>query len=249
MKKGIHPEFNVVVFEDMAGNQFLTRSTKVPKETTTFEGKEYPVIKVAVSSKSHPFYTGEQRFVDTDTKSFRENLNEIAKLMTYEATKNLKLETTEVTTPLMKTQAYTLQDKVALVPILRAGLGMVDGILDLIPTAKVGHIGVYRNEETLEPVYYYCKLPTDIASRKVILVDPMLATGGSAVYAIDYLKEQGVIDIIFMCLVAAPDGIAKLLNKHPDVPIYTAKIDQGLNENGYIYPGLGDCGDRIFGTK
>ncbi|MBF1214957.1 MAG: uracil phosphoribosyltransferase, partial [Fusobacterium periodonticum] len=134
------------------------------------------------------------RSVETDTKSFRENLNEIAKLMTYEATKNLKLETTEVTTPLMKTQAYTLQDKVALVPILRAGLGMVDGILDLIPTAKVGHIGVYRNEETLEPVYYYCKLPTDIASRKVILVDPMLATGGSAVYAIDYLKEQGVTD-------------------------------------------------------
>ena len=159
------------------------------------------------------------RSVDTDTKLFRENLNEIAKLMTYEATKHLKLEATEVTTPLMKTQAYVLQDKVALVPILRAGLGMVDGILDLIPTAKVGHIGVYRNEETLEPVYYYCKLPTDIASRKVILVDPMLATGGSAVYAIDYLKSQGVTDITFMCLVAAPDGIAKLLNKHPDVPI------------------------------
>lgn len=189
------------------------------------------------------------RDVKTDTKSFRENLNEIAKLMTYEATKTLKLTDIEVQTPLMKTIASTLLDKIAIVPILRAGLGMVDGILDLVPTAKVGHIGVYRNEETLEPVYYYCKLPEDIKGRKVIVVDPMLATGGSAVYAIDYLKNQGVEDIVFMCLVAAPEGIAKLLNKHPDVPIYTAKIDQGLDENGYIYPGLGDCGDRIFGTK
>lgn len=189
------------------------------------------------------------RNIGTDTKAFRENLNEIAKLMTYEATKNLKLEETEVTTPLMSTIGYALQDRLAIVPILRAGLGMVDGIQDLIPTAKVGHIGVYRNEETLEPVYYYCKLPVDITSRKVIVVDPMLATGGSAVYAIDYLKSEGVKDIIFMCLVAAPEGIAKLLNKHPDVAIYTAKIDQGLTKEGYIYPGLGDCGDRIFGTK
>ena len=169
------------------------------------------------------------RIIGTDTKAFRENLNEIAKLMTYEATKNLKLEEIEVTTPLMSTIGNTLQDRLAIVPILRAGLGMVDGIQDLIPTAKVGHIGVYRNEETLEPVYYYCKLPVDITSRKVIVVDPMLATGGSAVYA--------------------PEGIAKLLNKHPDVAIYTAKIDQGLTKEGYIYPGLGDCGDRIFGTK
>lgn len=189
------------------------------------------------------------RNIGTDTKAFRENLNEIAKLMTYEATKNLKLEEAEVTTPLMSTIGHTLQDRLAIVPILRAGLGMVDGIQDLIPTAKVGHIGVYRNEETLEPVYYYCKLPVDITSRKVIVVDPMLATGGSAVYAIDYLKSEGVKDIIFMCLVAAPEGIAKLLNKHPDVSIYTAKIDQGLTKEGYIYPGLGDCGDRIFGTK
>lgn len=189
------------------------------------------------------------RNIGTDTKAFRENLNEIAKLMTYEATKNLKLEEAEVTTPLMSTIGHTLQDRLAIVPILRAGLGMVDGIQDLIPTAKVGHIGVHRNEETLEPVYYYCKLPVDITSRKVIVVDPMLATGGSAVYAIDYLKSEGVKDIIFMCLVAAPEGIAKLLNKHPDVAIYTAKIDQGLTKEGYIYPGLGDCGDRIFGTK
>lgn len=207
---------------------------------------------MAVIEVNHPLIEHKMTFlrsVDTDTKAFRENLNEIAKLMTYEATKTLKLTDVEVQTPLMKTEGYTLQDKLAIVPILRAGLGMVDGILDLIPTAKVGHVGVYRNEETLEPVYYYCKLPEDITSRKVIVVDPMLATGGSAVYAIDYLKEQGVTDILFMCLVAAPEGIAKLLNKHPDVPIYTAKIDRGLNEQGYIYPGLGDCGDRIFGTK
>lgn len=189
------------------------------------------------------------RNIGTDTKAFRENLNEIAKLMTYEATKNLKLKEIDVTTPLMATTGYELLERLAIVPILRAGLGMMDGILDLVPTAKVGHIGVYRNEETLEPVYYYCKLPVDITSRKVIVVDPMLATGGSAVYAIDYLKNQGVKDIIFMCLVSAPEGIAKLLQKHPDVAIYTAKIDQGLTSEGYIYPGLGDCGDRIFGTK
>lgn len=207
---------------------------------------------MAVIEINHPLIEHKMtilRSVDTDTKSFRENLNEIAKLMTYEATKNLKLNTIDVTTPLMTTKGSVLADKLAIVPILRAGLGMVDGILDLVPTAKVGHVGVYRNEETLEPVYYYCKLPEDIQARKVIVVDPMLATGGSAVYAVDYLKEQGVKDIVFMCLVAVPEGIAKLLNKHPDVPIYTAKIDQGLNEHGYIYPGLGDCGDRIFGTK
>lgn len=207
---------------------------------------------MAVIEINHPLIQHKltiMRSIETDTKSFRENLNEIAKLMTYEATKNLKLQDKEIETPLMKTIGSELEDKVAIVPILRAGLGMTDGILDLMPTAKVGHIGVYRNEETLEPVYYYCKLPVDITSRKVIVVDPMLATGGSAVYAIDYLKEQGVKDIIFMCLVSAPEGIAKLLNKHPDVSIYTAKIDQGLTKEGYIYPGLGDCGDRIFGTK
>ena len=207
---------------------------------------------MAVIEINHPLIQHKltiMRSVDTDKKSFRENLNEIAKLMTYEATKNLKLQDKEVTTPLMTTTGCELQDRLAIVPILRAGLGMTDGILDLMPTAKVGHIGVYRNEETLEPVYYYCKLPVDITSRKVIVVDPMLATGGSAVYAIDYLKNSGVKDIIFMCLVAAPEGIAKLLNKHPDVAIYTAKIDQGLTAEGYIYPGLGDCGDRIFGTK
>lgn len=187
---------------------------------------------------------------NTDSKLFREALNEIAGLMVYEVTKDMALEEIEVETPLMKTKAYVLPDKaIAVVPILRAGLGMVEGIINLIPTAKVGHIGVYRNEETLEPVYYYCKLPEDIVDRKVILVDPMLATGGSAIYSIDYLKNAGVKDIVFMCLIAAPEGIAKVKVKHPDVAIYVAKIDQGLNEKGYIYPGLGDAGDRIFGTK
>lgn len=187
---------------------------------------------------------------NTDTKTFRENLNEIAKLMVYETTKDLELEEIEVETPIQKTKAYVLKDKaVAVVPILRAGLGMVDGILSLIPTAKVGHIGVYRNEETMQPVYYYCKLPLDIKDRQVILVDPMLATGGSAIYAIDYLKKEGVKDITFMCLISAPEGLAKVQEVHPDVPIYTAKIDEKLDENCYIIPGLGDCGDRIFGTK
>lgn len=207
---------------------------------------------MAVIEINHPLIQHKltlMRDENTDTKSFRENLNEIAKLMTYEATKNLKTKDKEVTTPIMTTTGCELDDKVAIIPILRAGLGMTDGILDLMPTAKVGHIGVYRDEETLQPVYYYCKLPVDIQNRKAIVVDPMLATGGSAMYAIDYLKKEGVTDIIFMCLVAAPEGIAKLLQQHPDVAIYTAKIDQGLSKEGYIYPGLGDCGDRIFGTK
>ncbi|MGL4534223.1 MAG: uracil phosphoribosyltransferase [Fusobacteriaceae bacterium] len=208
---------------------------------------------MAVIEVNHPLISHKLTILrdkNTDTKTFRENLEEISKLMTYEVTKNLKLDEIMVETPLMETRGYALQDKaMAVVPILRAGLGMVEGIVSLVPTSKIGHIGVYRNEETLEPVYYYCKLPVDVAERKVILVDPMLATGGSAVYAIDYLKENGVKDIVFMCLVAAPEGIAKLLQKHPDVDIYIAKIDQGLDANGYIYPGLGDCGDRIFGTK
>ncbi len=187
---------------------------------------------------------------DTDTKTFRENLNEIAKLMTYEATKNLSLDEISVEGPIGVAKGYQLEDKaVGIVPILRAGLGMVDGLLSLIPTAKVGHIGVYRNEETIEPVYYYCKLPDDIAERKTFLLDPMLATGGSAVYAIDYLKQHGVKDIVFMSVISAPEGIAKVQEKHPDVDIYTAQIDEGLNAASYIYPGLGDCGDRIFGTK
>ena len=142
-----------------------------------------------------------------------------------------------------------MASQVSIVPILRAGLGMVEGIVNLIPTARVGHIGVYRNEETLEPVYYYCKLPQGIENGKVFLVDPMLATGGSANYAIDYLKEKGCKDIQFLCIIAAPEGIKKVEEKHPDVDIYVACVDEGLNEKSYIYPGLGDAGDRIFGTK
>lgn len=186
----------------------------------------------------------------TDTKIFRETLNEIAGLMVYEATKDMPLEEIEVETPVMVTKSYVLPDKaLAIVPILRAGLGLVEGVMTFVPTAKVGHIGVYRNEETLEPVYYYCKLPEDISERKVILVDPMLATGGSANYSIEYLKDKGVKDIVFLCIIAAPEGINNVLAKHPDVSIFVAQIDQGLNEKGYIYPGLGDAGDRIFGTK
>ncbi len=187
---------------------------------------------------------------NTDTKTFRETLNEIAGLMVYEATKDMSLDEIEVETPIMKTKSYVLPDKaMAIVPVLRAGLGMVEGVMTFVPTAKVGHIGVYRNEETLEPVYYYCKLPEDISERKVFLVDPMLATGGSANYSIDYLKAQGVKDIVFLCIIAAPEGIQNVLNKHPDVTIFAAQVDSGLNEKGYIYPGLGDAGDRIFGTK
>ena len=207
---------------------------------------------MAVIEVNHPLIQHKLTFLrdkKTGTKLFRETLSEIGGLMTYEATKDVELKEITVETPLMETKAYTMIEDVAIVPILRAGLGMVEGITALIPTAKIGHVGVYRDEETLEPVYYYCKLPQDIAERKVLLVDPMLATGGSAIYAIDYLKEQGVKDIVFMCLVAAPEGIEKVVAKHPDVDIYAAKIDEGLDENGYIYPGLGDCGDRIFGTK
>lgn len=185
----------------------------------------------------------------TDTKLFRESLNEIAGLMVYEATKDLELKEVDITTPIMQTKAKVLSKPVTIVPILRAGLGMVDALLDLIPIAKVGHLGVYRNEETFKPVYYYAKMPTNVVQSKVIIVDPMLATGGSIIYTIDYLKELGVKDITVMCIIAAPEGIKLVTEKHPDVSIYVAAIDEGLNEHAYIYPGLGDAGDRIFGTK
>ena len=169
--------------------------------------------------------------------------------MTYEATKDLQLKEVETETPLQLTKTKVLSQPVTLVPILRAGLGMVEGILQFLPTAKVGHLGVYRNEETLEPVYYYAKMPTNVAESKVLVVDPMLATGGSVNYTIDYLKNAGVKNISFLCIIAAPEGIAKVVERHPDVDIYAACIDEGLNEHAYIYPGLGDAGDRIFGTK
>ncbi len=187
---------------------------------------------------------------ETGSKDFRQLLREISLLMGYEITRDLPLTELEIETPISKmTASRVLGRKMAIVPILRAGLGMVDGLLDLVPVAKVGHIGLYRNEKTHEPVVYYCKLPEDINDRLVIITDPMLATGGSSCDALDMLKERGCTNIKLMCLVAAPEGIARVQAAHPDVDIYVAAIDERLNENAYIVPGLGDAGDRIFGTK
>ncbi|MBO0420138.1 uracil phosphoribosyltransferase [Vagococcus fluvialis] len=184
------------------------------------------------------------------TKVFREVVDEIAMLMAYEVSRDMPLEDIEIETPMGKTIQKTLTGKkVAIVPILRAGIGMVDGMLELIPAAKVGHVGLYRDEETFEPVEYFVKLPADIAERQLFVVDPMLATGGSAIMAIDLLKKRGATNIKFVCLVAAPEGIKALQEAHPDVDIYTAGLDEKLNEQGYIVPGLGDAGDRLFGTK
>ncbi len=190
------------------------------------------------------------RRTDTGSKEFRTLIGEIAMLECYEATRNLPLADVEIQTPICKTVAKELKGKkLAVVPILRAGLGMVDGVLTMIPAAKVGHIGLYRDEETLEPVEYFCKLPQDCANREVFVVDPMLATGGSAIAAIQMLKNRGVKNIHFMCVIAAPEGVKKMQEAHPDVDIIVGGLDDHLNENGYIVPGLGDAGDRIFGTK
>ena len=190
------------------------------------------------------------RRTETSSKEFREMIGEIAMLMCYEATRDLKLEEVEIETPITKMTAKELAGKkLAVVPILRAGLGMVEGMLAMIPAAKVGHIGMYRDEKTAEPIEYYCKLPADCANREVFVVDPMLATGGSAVAALDMLKEKGVKNIRFMCIIAAPEGIKRLTEAHPDVDLYVGALDDHLNEQKYIVPGLGDAGDRIFGTK
>ncbi len=186
----------------------------------------------------------------TGSKDFRELLKEIALLMGYEITRDLPLEDKEIETPICRMTAKVVSGrKLAIVPILRAGLGMVDGLLTLVPVAKVGHIGLYRNEETHKPVEYYCKLPEDIQERLVIVTDPMLATGGSASDALTMLKGKGCTNIRLMCLVAAPEGIKAVQEAHPDVDIYVAAVDEHLNSNAYIVPGLGDAGDRIFGTK
>ena len=186
----------------------------------------------------------------TSVTEFRQIVSEIATLMCYEATRDLPLEDVEVQTPVAKAVVKRIAGKkLAIVPILRAGLGMVDGILTLIPGAKVGHIGLFRDPETLYPVKYYCKMPSDIEDRDVIILDPMLATGGSASAAIDVIKEYGVKNIKLMNILAAPEGIARIRKDHPDVPIYVAACDEKLNDHGYIVPGLGDAGDRIFGTK
>ncbi len=190
------------------------------------------------------------RSVDTGTKDFRQLLEEIALLMGYEITRDLPLEDVEVQTPLVKAIGKQIAGKkLGIVPILRAGLGMVNGLLELMPMAKVGHVGMYRDPETLKPVEYYCKLPSDLAERRIIVTDPMLATGGSAAAAISLLKEKGAKDIQLMCLVAAPEGVEVVNKAHPDVRIYVAALDEKLNDHGYILPGLGDAGDRIFGTK
>ena len=187
---------------------------------------------------------------ETGPKEFRELLNEISMLMAYEVTRDLPLKTIEIETPICRAQTQVIAGKkLAIVPILRAGLGMVDGIMSLVPAAKVGHIGLYRDPNTLEPVEYYCKLPADCAQREVFVVDPMLATGGSSVAAIKLLKDRGCKNIHFMCIIAAPEGVERMKKEHPDVDIYIGSLDEKLNEHGYIVPGLGDAGDRIFGTK
>ena len=190
------------------------------------------------------------RKVETGSKDFRELLEEITLLMGYEITRDLPLEEVEVETPFLKTIGKQIAGKkLGIVPILRAGLGMVNGLLQLVPSAKVGHIGLYRDPQTLKPVEYYCKMPSDLSERRIIVTDPMLATGGSAAAAITLLKEKGAKDIQLMCLVAAPQGVETVNREHPDVRIYVAALDEDLNDHGYILPGLGDAGDRIFGTK
>jgi uracil phosphoribosyltransferase len=202
---------------------------------------EHPLIKHKI---------GYIRRTDTGTKDFRQTISEIAMLLTYEATRDLPLTDVEIETPICKTVVKELKGKkMAIIPILRAGLGMVDGVLQMIPAAKVGHIGLYRDPETHLPIEYYCKLPADCGEREIFVVDPMLATGGSSSAAIQLLKDKGCKKIHFMCIIAAPEGIEKLKQNHPDVDIYVGALDEKLNENAYIVPGLGDAGDRIFGTK
>ena len=201
---------------------------------------DHPVIKHKLTI---------MRKTTTGTKDFGQNLDEIGSLMTYEITKNFPTRDVKITTPMGETIGKELDKDVVLVPILRAGLGMVSGIQQLIPTAKVGHVGLYRDEETLEPHFYYAKFPPNIANSTVLVVDPMLATGGSATAAIDYVKKTGATDIKLVCLVGVQEGIDAVEKAHPDVDIYLAAKDEYLNEIGYIVPGLGDAGDRIFGTK
>ena len=206
-----------------------------------------------VTQITHPLIQHKLSFIrdeNTGSKDFRELVGEVAMLMAYEVTRDIQTQEIEIKTPICTTKCEVLAGKkMAIVPILRAGLGMVDGMLKLIPAAKVGHIGMYRNEETLQPVEYFCKLPQDISERDVIITDPMIATGGSAIDAISALKKRGAKNIKLMGLIAAPEGIKAITEAHPDVDIFVASIDERLNEKGYIVPGLGDAGDRLYGTK
>ena len=211
--------------------------------------KQYANVKIL----DHPLIRHKLAIIrdkNTDTKQFREVVEELAMLMAYESFKDVPTQVVEVETPLEKvSQTIVKENSIAIVPILRAGLGMVNGILSLFPAAKVGHIGLYRNEETLEPQEYYCKLPVGIEDKVVMVTDPMLATGGSASDAIKMIKKRGCKKIKLMCILAAPEGVKKVAEDHPDVEIYISTLDRQLNEHGYILPGLGDAGDRIFGTK
>ena len=206
-----------------------------------------------VQVMDHPLIQHKINYIrneEVGSKEFREIVGEIASLMCYEATRDLKMEDVKIKTPICEMTGKQLSGKkLAVVPILRAGLGMVEGMLNMIPSAKVGHIGLYRDPQTYEPVEYYCKLPADVEERTVFLTDPMLATGGTAEAAIGFLKDKGVKKIIFLCILAAPEGVKKIQEAHPDVDIYAAAYDTCLNDHGYIVPGLGDAGDRIFGTK
>lgn len=213
----------------------------------------YATMNKNVSLLNHPLLQHKLTLLrdkQTGSKEFREMVSEIAMLMCYEATRDLPLKEVEIETPVALAKTKVISGKkLAFIPILRAGLGMVDGVLQMVPAAKVGHIGLYRDPESLRPVDYYVKLPDDICDREVILLDPMLATGGSAVEAIALLKRKGVQHIKFMCIIAAPEGMKTLSDAHPDVPVFCAALDDHLNEHGYIVPGLGDAGDRLFGTK
>ena len=208
---------------------------------STLHVMDHPLIQHKVSL---------MRDRETGTKDFRELLEEISMLMAYEVTRDLPLKEVEIETPVCRAKTQVISGKkLAVVPILRAGLGMVDGIMNLVPAAKVGHIGLYRDPDTLEPVEYYCKLPADVEERDLIVVDPMLATGGSASAAISFIKRRGCKSIKLECLIAAPEGIERVQKDHPDVDIFVAAVDERLNDHGYIVPGLGDAGDRLFGTK
>lgn len=206
-----------------------------------------------VFEMDHPLIQHKLTYIrdkETGAKDFRDLVKEVSMLLCYEVTRNMPLEEVEINTPIMKTKTRVLSGrKVGIVPILRAGLGMVDGFLSLLPAAKVGHVGLYRDPETLEPVEYYCKLPSDIEERELIVVDPMLATGGSAIAAIQFLKDRGATNIKFVCLIACPEGVKAVTDAHDDVDIWVAAIDEKLNDHAYIIPGLGDAGDRLYGTK